>query len=61
MVLQFFANILRIENDQRLKFEHVAVFEHVKSSNGSDNHLGFHNLNKKGKTQVQNHVEYLSF
>lgn len=44
MVLQFFANISRIKNDQWLKFEHVAMFEHVNNSSGLDHHLGSHNI-----------------
>lgn len=52
MVLQFFANISRIENDQQLKLDDVAVFEHVNISSGLDHRLGSHNfiLFKRTKT-----------
>ena len=43
----FFENISRFDNDQRLKFEHIVVVDHVKSFNGLDHHFMSHKIKKK--------------
>ena len=53
IVLHFFVNILRFENDQRFKFGDVAVLSLVNNSNSLDHQLGSQKSVKKRKKKKE--------